>query len=169
VPETGAWARAERAYAYDAAPIDRALHKAHAGLAVIAMIKAGEIPGSPMWQTAGCRIAQALQGMVALEAEAAPWALNFGGSAHGGWTATLLDSAMGLAVLSTLPKGRIHTTAELSIRYVRALVPDVGPLRIEARVIHSGRRMATAEGRVIDAAERIYAHGATTCLVLELD
>lgn len=162
-------ARAERAYVYDATPIDRALHKAHAGLALIGMIQAGAIPGSPMWQTAGCRIAQAFEGMVVFEAEAAAWVLNFGGSAHGGWTATLLDSAMGFAILSTLPKGRVHTTAELSIRYVRPLVPSVGALRVEARVVHAGRRMATAEGRVIDAGGRIYAHGATSCLIIDLD
>jgi uncharacterized protein (TIGR00369 family) len=160
---------AERAYGYDAAPVDRAVHRLHTGRAVIEMIRDGRLAGSPMWRTAGCTIAEIGDGLVVFTAEPAPFVLNFGGSAHGGWTATLLDSAMGFAVLSKLPAGRLHTTAELSVRYVRAIARDAGPLRVEGRVRHAGRRMATAEGSVLDAAGRLYAHGATTCLIVAVE
>ena len=87
------------------------------------------------------------------------------GSVHGGIAATLLDSAMGCAVHSTLPPGTGYTTAEIKVSYVRALTAATGPVRAEGRLIHGGSRMATAEGFVRDAEGRLYAHGTTTCLV----
>lgn len=159
---------ADRSYRHHDAPVDRALLLAHDGLTLIRMMQKGEIPGSPMWQTADTRIAAAEDGLVVFEAAALPFTHNFGGTAHGGWTATLLDSAMGLAVMTRSPKGVLHTTIELSIRFVRAITPAVGTVRVEGRLVHAGRRMATAEGRVVDSDGRLYAHGATSCMLLDL-
>lgn len=87
------------------------------------------------------------------------------GSVHGGWYATLLDSAVGCAVHTALPADTGYTTAELSINIVRAANAKSGPLRITGTVIHVGRQLATAEGRIVDAAGKLYAHATTTCLV----
>jgi len=89
------------------------------------------------------------------------------GSVHGGYHATVLDSAMGCAVHSTLEAGKGYTTLELKINFVRALTDATGPIRAEAKVIHVGRQVATAEGRIVDGKGRLYSHGTTTCLIFD--
>jgi uncharacterized protein (TIGR00369 family) len=89
------------------------------------------------------------------------------GVAHGGWAATLLDSALGCAINTIMPAGRLFTTLELKINYIRPLRAEVGEVRCEAAVIHAGNRTATSEGRIVDRAGKIYAHGTTTCIVVE--
>lgn len=90
------------------------------------------------------------------------------GSVHGGWFATVLDSALGCAVHSTMAAGMGYTTAELSVNIVRAASDRTGPLRAIGQVVHSGRQLATAEARLVDAEGKLYAHGTTTCLVFTL-
>ena len=90
------------------------------------------------------------------------------GTVHGGWFATVLDSALGCAVHSMLPAGRGYTTAELSVNIVKALTPKAGPVRAEGKVLHCGRQLATAEARLFGADGTLYAHATTTCLVFEL-
>ncbi len=87
------------------------------------------------------------------------------GTVHGGWYGTLLDSCMGCAVHASLPAGRAYTTAEYSINIVRAASHKSGPLRATGTVLHSGRQLATAEGRIVGADGKLYAHATTTCLV----
>jgi uncharacterized protein (TIGR00369 family) len=87
------------------------------------------------------------------------------GSVHGGWYATLLDSALGCAVHTTMPAGLAYTTAELSVNIVRAASAKSGPLRAIGQVVHSGRQLATAEARIVGPDGKLYAHGTTTCLV----
>ena len=87
------------------------------------------------------------------------------GSVHGGWYATLLDSALGCAVHTVLEAGQGYTTAELGIHIVRAASERSGPLRAIGQVVYAGRQLATAEARIVDAAGKLYAHGSTTCLV----
>jgi uncharacterized protein (TIGR00369 family) len=82
--------------------------------------------------------------------------------------AAVLDSALGCAVQSTLPVGHTYTTVELGMNIVRAASLTTGPLRAVASVLHSGRRLATAEGRIVGPDDRLYAHGTTTCLILEV-
>ncbi|MDP2016681.1 PaaI family thioesterase [Hydrogenophaga sp.] len=89
------------------------------------------------------------------------------GSVHGGWYATLLDSALGCAVHTTLPVGRGYTTAELGVNIVRAASHKSGPLRAIGTVLHAGRQLATAEARIVGADGKLYAHATTTCLVFE--
>jgi len=90
------------------------------------------------------------------------------GSVHGGYAATLLDSAMGLAVHSMLPPGTGYTTLEFKISFIRGMTENTGPVRSEGRTLNVGRRAATAEARVTDAKGRLLAHATTTCLVFEL-
>lgn len=89
------------------------------------------------------------------------------GSVHGGWFATLLDSAVGCAVHTILPAGRGYTTAELSVNIVRAASHGSGPLRAIGTIIHCGRQLATAEARMVGPDGKLYAHATTTCLVFE--
>jgi uncharacterized protein (TIGR00369 family) len=89
------------------------------------------------------------------------------GMVHGGWYATLLDSALGCAVQSMLPAGRSYTTVELGLNLVRAASQETGPLRAIATSIHTGRQMATAEARLLGSDGKLYAHATTTCLVFE--
>lgn len=90
------------------------------------------------------------------------------GSVHGGWYATLLDSAVGCAVHTMMPIGRAYTTAELSLNIVRAASQTTGPLRAVGTVLHCGKQLATAQGRIVDAQGKLYAHATTTCLVFEM-
>jgi len=92
--------------------------------------------------------------------------LNPLGTIHGGWIATLLDSAVGCAIHTTLPAGRGYTTAELKISYVRALSPRTPLVRAEGRIINSGRQVGFAEGRLVGPDGKLYAHATTTCVVL---
>lgn len=90
------------------------------------------------------------------------------GSVHGGYAATLLDSAMGLAVHSTLPAGSGYTTLEFKVSFIRGMTQDTGAVRTEGRVLNAGRRAATAEARITDSKGRLLAHATTTCLVFEI-
>lgn len=90
------------------------------------------------------------------------------GTVHGGWYATLLDSAVGCAVHTLMPAGRGYTTAELSVNIVRSASHKSGPLRAIGTVLHCGKQLATAEGRIVGADGKLYAHATTTCLVFEL-
>jgi len=90
------------------------------------------------------------------------------GSVHGGLAATLLDSCMACAVHSMLPAGVGYTTLEIKISFIRPMLENTGPVRAEGKVISVGKRVGTAEGRIIDAENRLYAHGTTTCLIFPL-
>jgi uncharacterized protein (TIGR00369 family) len=103
---------------------------------------------------------------VAITVHPASVHLNPWGTVHGGLTATLLDSCMGLAIQSMLDKGIGSTTLEFKISLVRAITLETGQIRAEGKVLNCGRRVGTAEGRVIDAKGRLLAHGTTTCLIL---
>lgn len=137
------------------------------GLQVLQAMLAGEIPTPYMAQTLDYMLVEVAEGEAVFQGTPQVVHSNPMGSVHGGWYATLLDSALGCAVHTTLPAGQGYTTVELSVNIVRGATPDAGPLRAIARVIHSGRQLATAEGRIVDAAGRIYAHGTTTCLVFQ--
>src|ERR1700752_5084230 len=89
-------------------------------------------------------------------------------SVHGGYAAFLLDSAMGLAVQTTLPAGTGYTTLEFKISFVRGMNKDTGKIRTEGKVLNAGRRVATAEARILDGKGRLLAHATTTCLVFEI-
>jgi uncharacterized protein (TIGR00369 family) len=90
------------------------------------------------------------------------------GSVHGGYFCTLLDSAVGCAVQSMLPKGVGYTTLEIKVNLIRAMTDKTGPVRAEGKIIQVGKQVGTAEGRIVDANGKVYAHATTTCLVFAL-
>ena len=89
------------------------------------------------------------------------------GTVHGGWFSTLLDSAVGCAVHCSLAAGKAFTTAELKINIVRPLTDKIALVRAEGQVIHLGKRMATADGRLVGADGKLYAHASTTCFIFD--
>jgi uncharacterized protein (TIGR00369 family) len=108
------------------------------------------------------------EGRIVFAADAAPWMLNPIGSVHGGAIATMLDSAVGCAVHTTLPAGVGYTTLELKLNFVRGVRVDDGQLLAEGKVIHRGGTTAIAEGRLTAASDgRLLAHATTTCLILK--
>lgn len=106
------------------------------------------------------------EGLTTMSLETRPDFANPLGSVHGGIVATLLDSVMGCAVHTTLAAGVGYTTLELKVNYIRSVRLDAGRLTAEGKVIHVGRRMATAEGRVLNAEGKLIGHATTTCLIL---
>jgi uncharacterized protein (TIGR00369 family) len=137
------------------------------GLDFFRKMIAGEVPPPPMVALLGLRLVEADAGRVAFAGTATERFYNGWGVAHGGFAATLLDSALGCAINTLSPPGRTYTTLELKINYTRPLTQDAGELRCEAHVVHAGHRVATSEGRIVDAKGKLYAHGTTTCIVVE--
>ena len=137
------------------------------GLEFFRQMMVGVLSPPPMVALLGLRLTEAAEGRVVFVGTAREDFYNGMGVAHGGWAATLLDSALGCAINTTQPAGRSFTTLELKIYYTRPLTREVGEVRCEATVIHVGRRTAIAEARVVDSAGKVYAHGTTTCIVVE--
>ncbi|MFJ1300681.1 PaaI family thioesterase [Pseudomonadota bacterium AL_CKDN230030165-1A_HGKHYDSX7] len=137
------------------------------GLEILDAMMAGTLPYPPMNDTMAMTPISAAAGRVIFQGTPEDRHCNPFGTAHGGWFSSLMDSALGCAVQSVLPAGRAYTTVELHINIVRAATPATGPLRAEATVIHAGKQIATAEVRVNDEHGKLYAHGTTTCIVLE--
>jgi len=123
----------------------------------------GEIGG--IGKTMGFRLAELEEGTVVFEGNPGREVYNPIGTVHGGYAATLLDSAMACAVHSTLKAGQAYTTLELKIAYHRAMTDKSGPVRAEGKIISVGRKAAFAEGRLLDAQGRLCASGTTTCLI----
>jgi len=141
--------------------------RAMSGLDFVQGLVTGTLPLNSMAETLGYDIVAVSPGRVAIAAEPTAAHLNPAGTVHGGLSATLLDSCMGLAVHSTLDKGFGQTTLEFKISLVRPVTPETGSIRAEGHVIFRGRRISTAEGRLTDTEGRILAHGTTTCLIFE--
>jgi uncharacterized protein (TIGR00369 family) len=126
-------------------------------------------PSPPFAETSDIWLVMAENGRVLFEATPAQKFLNPLGTIHGGWISTLLDSAMGCAVHSTLKPGHGFTTVDMTVSFVRAVLPTTGKLTCEGKIIHSGGRIATAEGRVTDANGKLIAHGTETCMILNVN
>jgi uncharacterized protein (TIGR00369 family) len=141
--------------------------KAMSGLAFVQGLADGTLPLNTIAQTLGYEVTEAASGRVVITAEPNDTHLNPAGTVHGGFTATLLDSCMGLAIQSTLDKGIGQTTLEFKISLVRPITPQTGVIKAEGVVLSRGRRVGTAEGRVTDGEGRLLAHGTTTCLIFE--
>jgi uncharacterized protein (TIGR00369 family) len=138
---------------------------AMSGLAFVQGLADGTLPLNTIAETLGYDIAEAANGRVVVTAVPTGALLNPAGTVHGGFAATLLDSAMGLAIQSTLEQGVSQTTLEFKISLLRPITPDTGPIKAEGVVLSRGRRVGTAEGRLTDRDGRLLAHGTTTCLI----
>ena len=137
------------------------------GLAVLRRVLTGELPNSPMGQLMGLTLVEADDGVAVFTAVPAEYHYNPAGVAHGGFAATLLDSAMGCAVYTTMPPGVTYTTIELKVNMLRPMTEATGEVRATGRVLHRGRRTIVADGRIEDATGALIAHATTTCLVYE--
>jgi uncharacterized protein (TIGR00369 family) len=135
------------------------------GLAILNGIISGELPQPPISQLLGFHLVHAALGHAAFEGRPEFHHYNPIGSVHGGFAATLLDSALGCAIYSALKIGETWTTLELKVNYVRAMSKDTGPVRAEGRIIHRGRSVATSEGEIKDRDGKLYAHATTTCMI----
>jgi uncharacterized protein (TIGR00369 family) len=137
------------------------------GLEIMQAMLAGELPYPHIADTLDFSLVEVELGKAVFQGTPQLKHYNPLGSVHGGWYATLLDSALGCAVHTTLPAGRAYTTAELGVNIVRAASAKTGPLRAIGTVLHSGRQLATAEARIVGPDGKLYAHATTTCLVFE--
>ena len=141
--------------------------KQMSGLEFVQGMVSGALPHNTIARTLGYTIAEAESGRVTITAEPDERLLNPAGTVHGGFSATLLDSCMGLAIQTTLENGLSSTTLEFKISLVRAITPQTGVIRAEGVVLQRGRRVGTAEGRIVDSAGKLLATGTTTCLIFE--
>ncbi|HVL56239.1 MAG TPA: PaaI family thioesterase [Burkholderiaceae bacterium] len=142
--------------------------RSRSGIEFLRALMNGELPSPPIGHTVGFVLIAVDPGRVVFQGTPGREHYNPIGTIHGGWIATLLDSAVGCAVHSTLPAGRGYTTLELKVNYVKAVSDRTGPLRAIGTVISAGRQAGTAEGRLVDAAGRLYAFATTTCLIFDL-
>jgi uncharacterized protein (TIGR00369 family) len=137
------------------------------GLEFVQGLADGTLPLNTIARTLGYDVTEAVSGRVVITAVPSDILLNPAGTVHGGFSATLLDSCMGLAVQSTLEKGVGSTTLEFKISLVRPITPETGEITAEGLVLNPGRRIGFAEGRITDNKGRLLAHGTTTCMIFE--
>lgn len=138
------------------------------GMEMFEAMQAGELPTAPISHTLDFIGIHFEPGLAVFQGRPNVRHYNPLGTVHGGWFATLLDSAVGCAVHTTLPAGKGYTTLELKVNMVRALTDQVPLVRAEGKVIHAGRQVATAEGRLVGPDGKLYAHATTTCLIFDL-
>ncbi len=138
------------------------------GMQVFEAMFDGRLPAPPIGQTLDFLAVQVEPGFAVFQGRPGYAHYNPLGTVHGGWFATMLDSAVGCAVHSSLPAGKAYTTLELKVNIVRALTDRVPLVRAEGRVVHGGNQVATAEGRLVGPDGKLYAHATTTCLVFDV-
>lgn len=137
------------------------------GMEVFEAIFAGELPAPPIGETMDFVPVHMEPGIAIFQGRPQLRHYNPLGTVHGGWFCTLLDSALGCAVHTTLPAGMGYTTLELKVNMLRPLTDAVPLVRAEGKVIHAGRQVATAEGRIVGPDGRLYAHATTTCMIFD--
>ena len=154
-----------RLRAPDIAPLDQV--SGRSGMDIFTAIFAGELPPAPIGDTLDFVPIHIAPGEAVFQGRPQHRHYNQMGTVHGGWFATLLDSAVGCAIHANLPAGKGYTTLELKVNMVRPLHVGVPLVRAEGKVIHAGRQIATAEGRIVGPDGKLYAHATTTCLIFD--
>jgi uncharacterized protein (TIGR00369 family) len=147
--------------------VSAALARDLSGLDFLRGIAAGQIPAAPIAALLGMSVVQVEPGQVTFGLDVGEYLYNPIGSVHGGVFCTLLDSAMGCAVHASLDRGQAYTTLELKVNLVKALTVKTPSVVATGQVISAGRRVITASGQITGPDGTLYAHGTTTCLVLE--
>ena len=137
------------------------------GMQLFEAMFAGKLPRPPIGDTLDFVPIRITPGLAIFQGRPQKKHYNPLGTVHGGWFATLLDSAVACAVHSTLPAGKLYTTVELKLNIVRPLTEAVPLVRAEGKLIHAGRQVATAEGRLVGPDGKLYAHATTTCLIFD--
>jgi uncharacterized protein (TIGR00369 family) len=139
-----------------------------AGIDYVRAVQTGEMPPPPISQVMNFRVAELAEGRAIFIGEPGEDHYNPIGVVHGGYASTLLDSALGCAVHTTLPAGVGYTSQTLEVKFLRPITRDTGAVRAEAQVVHRGRKSATAEARLVaEASGKLLATGTSTCLILE--
>jgi len=135
------------------------------GVEYMRRVAAGDMPGAPMVLLLGMRVTEVTEGRITLTAELQPEFENGLGIAHGGFAATMLDTALSCAVNTVMPAGKIFTTLEMKINYIRPVTRQSGTVTCTGTVVHAGAKTATAEGRITGPDGKLYAHGTVTCIL----
>ncbi|MCU0732359.1 MAG: PaaI family thioesterase [Hyphomonas sp.] len=137
------------------------------GLEMLHAMLAGELPAPPISRTMNFWMTEAGEGTATFIGEPTADFLNPLGTVHGGWTGTIMDSALACAVHATLQPGEGYTTLEYKVSCLRPILPTTGRLTCIGEVVHRGRRAATSQARLVDASGKLYAHGTETCMIFD--
>lgn len=138
------------------------------GLEFLEAIRSGAIPPPPIAVLMGFSMVTLVEGRVTFAVSPEEFHYNPIGVVHGGLAATILDTVMGCAVHSKLPRGRAYTTLDIQVRYLRPLKTGTGRVLCTGEAVHVGGKLATAEGRIVDEAGKLYATGTSSCLVFDI-
>ncbi|MFB6721232.1 PaaI family thioesterase [Kribbella sp. NPDC056345] len=138
------------------------------GLEMLQALRDGEIPAPPILQLVGATGIEVEEGQVTVFMPAQEYHYNPLGTVHGGVIATLLDTAAGCTVHSTLPAGVGYTSLDLNTRFIKPVTVKSGELRCTGSIISRGRRTAVAEARLVDERGTLLAHATSTCLIFDL-
>ena len=155
-----------RTYSWDDPFALRDTMAGRSGLELMQMMAAGELPPPPIAKTLDFRLVEASHGHAVFECEPAEFHYNPIGIVHAGLALTLMDSAMGLAFVTTLDEPIGWTTLEVKANFTRAITAETGPVRCTGTLVHRGRTVVTTEARLEDGANRLLAHATSTILVL---
>lgn len=155
-----------RTYSWDDPLALRDALAERSGLELMQLMVSGELPPPPIAQTLGFALVEAERGRAVFECVPAEYHYNPIGIVHAGLAMTLMDSAMGLAYVTTLDEPQGWTTLEVKANFTRALIAETGLVRCTGTIVHPGRRVATTEARLEDTAGRLYAHATSTILAL---
>ncbi len=139
------------------------------GLKAMQDLLSGELPAPPMSKTLKFGLSEVEEGRVVFKGLPTEEHLNPLGTVHGGWTATIMDSALGCAVFTTVKPGEAYTTVEFKVNLVRPPLPDMGEVFCEGRIVHRGRTIATSEAWLRDRNGKLLAHGTETCAIFPID
>ena len=143
--------------------------KRDGGLKVLQAMLAGDLPAPPMARTLAFSMTEVEEGRVVFAGLPSTDHLNPLGTVHGGWTATVMDSALGCAVFSVVKPGEAYTTIEFKLNLVRPVLPGMGEVFCEGRIVHRGRTIATSEAWLRDANGKLLAHGTETCAIFPIE
>jgi uncharacterized protein (TIGR00369 family) len=146
--------------------IDPKLAITMSGMDLLQAIVDGKLPAPPIARTLNYGLVEVEPGRAVFAGVPSTDHYNPLATVHGGYIATLLDSAMGCAIHSKLTAGQTYTTLEFKVNFVRPVLHDTGEVRAEGTLVHLGKRVATSEGKLLDASGKVYAHASTTCLIL---
>ncbi|MCY0095793.1 PaaI family thioesterase [Hoeflea ulvae] len=139
------------------------------GLSVMQGILDGRLPGAAMAKTLNFWLSKVEDGAIAFTGAPNQDHLNPLGTIHGGWAATIMDSALACAVMTTLAPGEGYTTVEFKLNLTRPILPGMGELVCEGRVVHRGRTIATSEAYLRDGSGKLLAHGTETCAIFPIE
>jgi uncharacterized protein (TIGR00369 family) len=141
---------------------------AMSGLEALRAALEGDIPASPITRVLGFQFVEVAEGRAVFQGQPRAEHANPNGTVHGGWYSSMLDSCLVAAIYSSLPAGRGYTTAQLSINFVKGMAPGKRLVRAQAQVVHCGKQVATAEGRIFDHEGTVYAHATISCMLFDL-